>query len=146
MSAFAVAWIAVDVAALVLVAALFVRRDKRTAFELRPLLFAQVVVIASVIVAASTQPEPLRSYVEWTLMVAVNFGYALTFWVAGAAARSLATMAIVATTLAVALIALKSFAIIIVVAMGLVLALGALLTAVVQVRPRARAESDSAGA
>lgn len=109
-------WIAVDLAALVLVAAVFARRDRRSAYELRPLVLAQMVVIASAIVAASTPQEPLRSYAEWTLMVAVNFGYAL------------------------ALITLKSFSSIIVIAIGLVFAVGALFIALVQPRQvRARA-------
>jgi len=138
MSPFAVLWIAVDVAALVLMAAAFARREQRTAFDLRALLVAQMVVVASAI-AASTAIEPLRIYAEWSLMVAVNLGYSLTSWRDSAAARSLATMAIVATTVAVALIALKSFASIIVVAIGLVFAMGALFAALLPTRARARA-------
>lgn len=73
-------------------------------------------------------------------MVAVNFGYALTAWTAGAAARSPETMAIVATPLALVLIALKSFSSIIVIAIGMVVAVGALFIALLQPRPvRARA-------
>jgi hypothetical protein len=138
MSPFAVLWIAVDVAALVLMAAAFARREQRTAFDLRALLVAQMVVVASAI-AALMAIEPLRAYAEWTLMVAVNIGYALTAWRGGAAARSLATMAIVATTVAVALIALKSFASIVVVAIALVFAIGALFASLLPTRERARA-------
>jgi len=135
VSPFAVTWIGVDLAALVLVATLFARRDRRATLQLRFLLAAQVIVIASAIVAASTPPEPLRSYAEWTLMVAVNLGYALTSW-QGGAARSLATLAIAATILALALSALKAFSGIVALEIGLVFAVGALLAAFVQVRGR----------
>lgn len=140
MSPFAVTWIAVDLAALVLVAAVFARRDRRSAYDLRPLVLAQMVVIGAAIVAASTPPEPLRSYAEWTLMVAVNFGYALTSWLVGGTARSLATIAIAATVLALALITLKSFSSIIVIAIGLVFAVGTLFIALVQ-PPQVRARA-----
>ncbi len=136
MSPFAVTWIVVDLAALVLVATVFAGRDRRSAYQPRPLLFAQVVVIASAIVATSTPQEPLRSYAEWTLMVAVNLGYALASWRGGGAARSLATLATAATVLALALIALKAFSSIVALAIGLVFAVGALLAALVQVRAR----------
>ena len=145
MSPFAVMWIAVDVAALVLVAAMLAARDQRTALALRPLLTTQAVVAASAI-AASTAIEPLRTYAEWTLMVAVNLGYALTSWRGGAAARVLANTAILFTTLAVVLIALRAFSSIIALAIGLVFAVGALFAALLQVRQfRARATAWNSG-
>lgn len=133
MSSFAVLWIAVDVAALVLVAAVLATRNERRDLALRPLLAAQAVVIASTI-AASTAPEPLRSYAEWTLMVAVNLGYALTCWRGGAAARLLGDTAIGFASIAVELIALRFFSSIFAIAIGLVFAAGALLAALLQVR------------
>ena len=113
-------------------------RNERTHFALRPLLAAQLLVVASAI-AALTATEPLRTYAEWTLMVAANLGYALTSWRDGAAARSLATTAIVATTIAVALITLKSFGSIVVIAIGLVFAIGALFATLLPIQARARA-------
>jgi hypothetical protein len=133
VSPFAATWIAVDFAALVLVAAVLAARNERTALALRPLLTAQAVVIASAI-AASTALEPLRSYAEWTLMVAVNLGYALACWRGGAAARLLGNTAILFTTLAVVLITLRSLSSIFAIAIGLVFAVGALLAALLQLR------------
>ena len=121
MSPFAAMWIAVDVAALALVAAVLATRYERTTLALRPLLTAQAVVVASAI-AASTALEPLRSNAEWTLMVAVNLGYALACWRGGAAARLLGNTAIGFTTLAVVLITLRAFSSIIAIAIGLVFA------------------------
>jgi hypothetical protein len=145
MSPFAVMWIAIDVAALVLVAVVLAARNERTALALRPLLTAQAVVVASAI-AASTAIEPVRSYAEWTLMVAVNLGYALTCSRAGVAARALAIMAVVGTVLAIALILLKSFASIIVLTIALVFAIGALFGALLQVRQfRAHATAWNSG-
>jgi hypothetical protein len=133
MSAVAIQWIAVDVAAIVLVAAVLATH-KRTTLALRPLLTAQVVVIVASAIAASTALEPLRSFAEWTLMAAVNLGYALTCWGAGAAARLLGNTAIGFTTLAVVLITLRSFSGIVAIAIGLVFALGALVAALLQLR------------
>ena len=132
MSPFALLWIAIDVAALVVVVAI---RAKRATAEIRPLLAAQAVVLVSAVVASTAQ-EPLHAYAEWTLMVAVNLGYALASWTGGASARLLGSAAVVATTLAVVLITLKAFSSIIVIAIGLVFAIGSLFAAVIQVRQR----------
>ncbi|HJW48203.1 MAG TPA: hypothetical protein VJ726_02165 [Candidatus Limnocylindria bacterium] len=134
MSPFAVMWIAVDAAALVLVAAVLATRSEHAALALRPLLTAQGVVIVASAIAASTALESLRSFAEWTLMAAVNLGYALTCWRGGAAARLLGYTAIGFTTLAVVLIVLRAFSGIIAMAIGLVFAVGALLAALLQVR------------
>lgn len=134
MSPFAVSWIAVDVASLVLVMAVFRSSSRHATLDLRPLRAAQVVVLASAIVAASTSQEPLHAYAEWTLMVAVNLGYALTSWTGGAAARLLANTAVAFTVLALVLITLKAFSSIIVIAIGLVFAVGALFAALLHLR------------
>lgn len=134
MSPFAVMWISVDLAALVLVVAVLTTRDKRGALDLRPLVVAQVIVLASAIVAATTPPEPMRSYAEWTLMVAVNLGYALTSWQGGSAARLLASTAIGFTTIGLVLVTLKSFSSIFASAIGLVFAVGALFAALLQLQ------------
>jgi len=131
VSPFAVMWTVVDLAALVLVAAALARRDGRTFLSLRPLLTAQLVVIASA-VAASISSEPVRTYGEWTLMVGVNLGYALHSWRGGPAARLLANTAIGFTTLAVVLIWLRAFSSIISMAIGLVFAFGALFAALLE--------------
>ena len=133
MSPFAIMWVAVDIAALVLVAAVLAARNERTTLALRPLVSAQVIVVASAI-AASIAPEPLRSVAEWTLMVAVNLGYALIGWRDGAAARLLSNTAIGFTTLAVVLITLRAFSSIIAIAIGLVFAMGGFVAALVQLR------------
>jgi hypothetical protein len=130
MSPYAITWIAVDIAALALVA-VAVTRDGPGVLELRTLMAAQALVIAATIVAAAA---PLNAYAEWTLMVAVNLGYALASWRGGIAGRSLAMIAIAATTLSVALVLLKTFISIIAVAVGLVFAVGALLAALLQMR------------
>ena len=134
MSPLAIQWIAVDVAVIVLVAAVLATHKEHTTLALRPLLTAQAVVIVASAIAASTALEPLRSFAEWTLMAAVNLGYALTCWRAGAAARLLGNAAIGFTTLAVVLIALRAFSSIIAIAIGLVFALGALVAALLQLR------------
>jgi hypothetical protein len=134
MSPFAVMWISVDLAALGLVVAVLIRRDKRGTLEVRPLVLAQVIVLASAIVAATTPPEPMRSYAEWTLMVAVNLGCALTSWQGGSAARLLANTAIGFTTIGLVLVTLKSFSSIFASAMGLLFAVGALFAALLQLQ------------
>jgi predicted hotdog family 3-hydroxylacyl-ACP dehydratase len=131
VSPYAAAWLAIDIAALVPTAALLAQREGRSTLELRVLLAAQSVVMAAAIVAAVT---PLNAYAEWTLMVAANLGFALVSWRGGAVARSLATVAIVATTLSIALVMLKAFISIIAIAIGLVFALGALFAAALQLR------------
>ena len=133
MSPVAIQWIAVDVAAIVLVAAVLAKRKEPTTLALRPLLTAQAVVIIASAIAASTALEPLRSFAEWTLMAAVNLGYALTCRRADAA-RLLSSTAIAFTTLAVVLIALRSFSSIVAMAIGLVFALGALVAALLQLQ------------
>jgi len=131
MSPFAAAWLVADIAALVPAAALLARHDGRSSLELRALLAAQILVIAAAIVAALT---PLNAYAEWTLMVTVNLGYALVSWRGGNTARLLAMIAIVATTLSIALVTLRTFLSIIAIAIGLVFSVGALLGAVLQAR------------
>jgi hypothetical protein len=135
VSPFATLWIAVDVAAIVVVAAVLATHKERTTLALRPLVTAQAVVIVASAIAAATALEPLRSFAEWTLMAAVNLGYALTCWRAGAAARLLGNTAIGFTTIAVVLVTLRSFSSIIVIAVGLVFAVGALFAALLQFRP-----------
>ena len=142
MSPFALLWIAIDVAALVVVVVI---RATRATRELRPLLVAQAVVLASAVVAWTSQ-EPLHAYAEWTLMVAVNLGYALTAWTGGASARFLSVAAVVATTLAVVLITLKAFSSIIVIAIGLVFAIGSLFAALLHLwQFRAQAAASTSG-
>jgi hypothetical protein len=131
VSPYAAAWLAFDIAALVPTAALLAQREGRSTPELRVLLAAQSVVMAAAIVAAVT---PLNAYAEWTLMVAVNLGFALVSWRGGVVARSVAAVAIVATTLSIALVMLKTFISIIAIAIGLVFALGALFAAALQLR------------
>lgn len=139
MSPFAIAWIVTDIVALVPAAALLAKRQGMFTLELGCIVAAQLVVIASAIAAGATA-SPLSGYAEWTLMFAVNIGYALVSWRSGASSRLLATVAIVFTVLAVALFALRSFSSIIALAIGLAFAVGALFAALLQPRRvRARA-------
>jgi hypothetical protein len=139
VSPFAVAWIVADVVALVPAVALLAKRGGRASSEFRSVLTAQLVVIASG-VAATAASTPLNAYAEWTLMTAVNIGYALASWRGGLTAHSLATMAIAATALSIGLVLIRTFFSIIVIAIGLVFAIGALFAALLEGRQsRARA-------